>query len=496
MALKSVIATALAATTGAWRLYGATPFLVGSTFGSAETRTSNIIKAVNRGIKFAKGTSSTKVLRVEWIERDIYTFDGSSWSGSRFTTSGVISGKSGLYLMDVGGVPTLLGVYNTGGSNVGIKSTDGINWTEVNLTATAGCNFWLAEGTFNGQFVFAFDGLQGHFIWDPNTDLCYTNNNANFASGPQDFCEFGGEYYKVAEHSSTPGYWLWWFNANDWTPILQLATPGNSSVANTFGTLSVDAPRPLLFDSGEGHLAAVYCNFTNATDYGYACAQLTVSGNSASQIDKSSIVFDASWLYTPGTTTPLLNFECLCEMESSPPTPTVHLYVTEGCVGNPILYYPWNGFGAKIGNVGLPTSSGGLASYSLSHAKDGGSDRIFFPQVFDIRVTSKTVGSGTIEYHFQACAPLGTEVKSMTPYFSVNGQTPVNKMTLASVGVVTGPSPAPTLHAGNQQVDGITCDGNTATPTTYKMVWNASTEASPGPITYGERVKRFLRLFG
>lgn len=478
MTTRSFLTTRIEGTTGARRLTNGSTTSVGSSFGSAEGSSAGgtSTRCVNRGIKFFNRNGSTIVERLEWINNQIRSFDGSTWT-LRHTTSVAPSPAychSGLYVTTTpsNGDKLVIGLYHDGTNARGVQSADGITWTETNLGVVTAPTNWFCE-----SLVLGFDskGLAveidvGTIFWNPGNlvNTFQFSVTPDVAVGPRDYyADSNGPVYMLAERVSQPGYWLWWnagigVGASAWIPFAQL--PCNGSVANQWATWGSASLRPLLFlDRSGTYLTAIYCDFQDAMHYGFKAATCTRNTTSPSITDVSAGILPAGWAFS-GTPPSLYNFDGVTEFETSPAQATTHIFARIGTSGSVIERYLFHeSYVTLIGSSGSPNDSGDDSSLSIAHAKDGALDRLWMSKNFDIRIIAFIPRFSTMVIQFLAFGPTDVEVKSVK--FYIDG---VLVSTLASPSVVYGPSSAPTVSGGNQ-LDGVTCDGKSATPTLYQV---------------------------
>lgn len=516
MAQSALALKVYGGTPTAYRMVGATPVQIGSTFGSAEdTPTNANWSASNRIIKFYNNdTGTNRVQLCAWVCGEVYSYNETNGWTSRFNSSSGTNAdvSSGIFLVNNNGTPTLLLMYRNAGSGhwFYVYSTNGRSWTQVDTGSTHSSSIHYKSLLFNNTLYQSNQTDLGHFLIDlPTTSFAFASDT-NSAGAAQDMCVFGNTLYKIVEVASVGGYEIDALVSGSWTSVCTLPVDGAASTLNQGDQYS----RPTLFDGGDGYLYAIYKIWgpSGSATYGYGCAQITAVGITVTATSISSIVFPASMRYATsgrtGANPGVIRWQALVETTSQPgspigpmaATPTIHLYGTRAAsdvyTGIPWNYWVWNGPGALIGNGGAPNDSGGDASYAMPSTSQG-NDRIWYPGDFNINILS-TVGIGTnVKVSFSVFGPVGTEIKNAMFYFAVSGQEPTYVIGIGSVGVVSG-SPAggaPVLGGDGHHVQNLTADGNTASPTVYYAMWPATTEISPGPITNNEKVGTAARVY-
>jgi hypothetical protein len=445
MTTQSILAMKTVGTTQAYRLVGATSSTLGSAFGSAESssgtnpNTATYVRANNRILQWQYGNGSPQVILIAAVGQTIYTYDGSTWT-LRYTFAGTALGsglfRSGLHIVNVAGVPTIIGTYTDASGNWrGYRSTDGINWIETAILQTFGDANATCEIIFNNVFCYLAAGAKV-VTWDPSSNVSTSSGQVtNMTSfGARDFMIYGGNLFILAE-KDTPnaGYYIWALSGGSWVTVAQLATPGNGSPVTVNSVGSSVMTDPILFDGGDGFAYAIYENFHSNTAYGYACAKLAISGTTVTPTDITATVLPASMLYSASTPPGHLVFSVVVETESSLTTPTVHIFQTAGVSSSNWNYYLWNGPSTLIGSGGSPNDTGGDVSMRIPNVKDGSGDRIWTTSDFDVhRVAAPMPESGGLDYFFRAYGPLGTEAKFVQLYHSEGLQIPTGICTLSA----------------------------------------------------------------
>lgn len=438
----------------------------------------------------------TKVLLVAWIRQELYTYDGSVWI-LRYTLSPTMDTSytnihSGLYIVPISGVRTIVGFYtSSSGQWKKISSADGITWA---VTADLGGqgdphleneimfnNVFYCGGSTNGSpggGPFAAYSIDA----SSNTFSTYALGNITGVNG-RCFCAFNNVLYMIAWNATgvgaTLGFWLYALSAGAFTPVVRIAGQPSSPTA----TSTV----PTMFAPGNGKIYSMTITY-NGTNTGILVNEITPAGLSSTTSDISSTVLPSSLQYPNNpSNASTMRFESLVETETSPTSPTTHIWIMTTYTGVAKNYYMWNGNATLIGNGGVANDSGGDVSMSLPSISTGAGEYIWNPNDFDISITAVSASTNGENIDFILFGPLGNESKTVKIYIS-GGDIDKTLGTLSTPSIVSGPATTPTLTSG--YLTNVTADGGTANPTIYRVRWEGVTDG----YSNNQKVRRVLRV--
>lgn len=446
---------------------------------SGFTNTTMTISPAYTGTNAAATTAYLLVLAVAWVAQELYTWDGGVWK-LRFTLSPIMDtshtyGHTGLYVIPISNVPTIVGVYNdNSGLTRGIKSTDGgVTWTTGAAGQGQGDPRFTSEILFRGVIYWTGTtnaspggGPFTSYQYDPSTDtsgfVALATNMDN--TSPMAMVEYSGILYLTAwsnaSGTATQGMFLWVFNGTNWTAIGRL--PGPTAQQNFFRTSQM---QNALYAPGDGFIYSLM-NYQSDTNLnGLVATKITPTGLGSTMLDVTSGMIPTSLQYPNLTNTTRIC--ALVEIESNPTTPSAHIYIVSTLSGSTIAYYTHNGPATLIGNSGVANDIGGDSAMSIPQVSTSSSEYIWVPNDFDVRVTSVLPALNGVRLSFRLFGPLGTETKSFALNYSAIEQIATSVATLAS--------PSAGTLSGNQ-IDGLIADGGTTAPTTYQVTWMAATD--------------------
>lgn len=431
---------------------------LGATFGTAEpANTGKSGAAINRALMVPNASDFTSSICI-FQHNHIWHFDGTTVT-SVYTLSPTMSSGSehvhtGIHVVDIDGVKTYIAAYSDTTNYYGLLSTDGLSWTNTGILsgATAAVDGMAAAVVYQNVLFWVPLGLSGasSHQWNPTGTVVVNVANAGTYTGldtGRAQCVFQNKLYQIAPAVSTAYYRLFEYQVSSWADLGLIA--GSIAAAS----LSVI---PLLFDGLDGNLVALVSNGGT----GWKASAMAISMGVMTPTDVTATVLTPGIFASDSSTN--TQFAFIVENET-PTTKTGVLWMATTKDGSSNWAgYTWVDTSTA---VVLIAGAGFPSNYYLPSTSAGCGERQWTPSRPTAEIVARVNDAGREQLTVIVTTFDGTGTKSFKIYYSLDGTIPNTLCTLSN------PSHG-SLHAGNQQIDGMPGDGSTA----CTLYWEATTD--------------------
>ena len=392
---------------------------------------------------------------------------------------------SGLYVINIGGVPHIVGVKRHTSSSTAweafkFNSATGA-WSESGAIATglaAVSSSTTAGGIhnsfiFNGVLHFSYGNstnTASHAVFDPTLDI-FSQVSSSGSGGFKttsfqiEYCMYLNRLFAVNSDTTTDANSLWEYVNGTWTHLSTIEPAGAQTAVDP------KKARNCFFTDGTNMYLVSLIQSPSAT---WKCYQID---NTLTITDITASVLPASLLSGRAT---VERFQVMIDNDTSIGNPTFLLYHSASATpGSQRTAYQWNGNASLLTQVDV---GGDVAHAAPTDTRSGG-ERFFTENQLDVAIIDVSPVFGGEQVTFKVFGDAGgPSDKKFKLYYTLEGEPDVSEATLKLP--VTGGSA--TLNAVLNQVEGITADG-----TQYTVVWDTVTDS----ITSGLRVTRYPRTF-
>ncbi len=461
---------------------GTTLVTVGDPFGvgALESPSNNVTRAVNRVIQFGNNLFA-------WQDDRVFRI-ASPYTGAWVTEHTQLNPnityiKSDLHVVNVGGLPTLMGLYRSslsGGADISVvESTDGLTWSESSLTTSSGANTSCGRSIQFRNEIFWQVNRAVVFRYDPNalSTATTTGTTAGWHANNVDFCVYKNRLFAIADATGTTGSStrIYEIVGNAWQD--RGALPGTNhgfgagTLNNRGDALWQDGTNmyAILFDFGHSNGHAIY-QISGSTTPGSALTRTDISGATV----PTSLASGGAFAFANS------QWGAFTDNDTNPASPTTYLFqMTTDNPTNAWFMWEWNGpssllTGPTVGptNVRLAMPQNGCI---------GGGNQIFTEGELDVRVENTVSILGGEQISFRAYGDVGPTDKIIDFFYGVEEGIPTAQCTLT--GAVTGG----VATRNNNQVEDVQADDGA---TLYTAIWDTPTDG----INPGDRLHIMARI--
>jgi len=396
-----------------------------------------------------------------WVKNHIYEINTStdSWDIAHTTTTGTPnSDHSGLYHIEINGVPSLIGFY---GANVVLMyngNTD--SWSETTLPLSV-VSPSQSEVFIYRNIVFCAGVSGGSRVWwwDPSGSSLGTQT---MSPAGVSFAVHKGVLYLILYFWASPTQpYMYRFTGASWSGLDYVgvnSNPGGVRVEHVYAN-APEEKMPELVDIDGKLYAFVWGRLTGSGDL-YSHLEIYEYDATGDYIDMSTdevrITTSVSPFQSSSSSLHHPSIHVFQDFDTDPTNPETYFFIIGRRDQDSWVTYKWNGPSSLMTSVGI-IGAWGLAP---SQSKDGGGQRVWTEGVPNVQITGITKSSDGMTISFKAYG--GDTGKIVKIY--VNGQEGPPTALATLTGTATGGS---ATRNGNQ-VENVSADGST----TYTVGWD------------------------
>jgi len=385
--------------------------------------------------------------------------------------------RTGLYIINVSGTPTLIGLHRRSAGNIwDVRLPLGGSWSNNNTGIDEIGGDLFRMGYIGGCFVwrdlFWMVGSQNPpkvMSWDPANSVAVVHTlpgtsgstcggtASTFVILNNDLYVIGARTINNAEDYIT----LWRFQSGAFVAVQNIG----STVVGT-GLLRGNGSNPnrdhyAAWSDGTNIFCIVRGASTSVSTGGLYAFKLAPSGSTFTETNITNPVVPSAYRQGSMQATDYPRWWVVKDNDTDPTSPDVYFYFSLNYGSAAVLHYVWEGESTLMSD-GTSLGSGEL---SMPDANQTAGERAWTSSEPNVLITGLAQGTGGLTISFKAW---GGGTKTVKFYYSLEEETPTSQCTLT--GSATGGS---ATRSGNT-VTNVSADG----ATTYTITWDFFTDGA------------------